>query len=212
MLATLGTSAHWKVQCMSLKISVLWFLTIKCHHFAKQKRREALACLLPSVQCTVASSVARQEEVLVDGHVRQGRKGILDYSLVLCVTEVGNWSGCCTWGRLSRRQANIKYIDKSSFYCMKKYWCSGSKSHKPTNSVSSDIVQMVQLWTSMFLLVLVKGLSSEPALAQYILWLLRAKLLCWAWGSVGASGNNQTHPQTLVESVRNRWHVSEKAA
>lgn len=90
MLATLGTTAHWKVQWTSFTIIVIWFPSIKCHCFVKQRCREALVCLLPSVSCTAASLVVRHEEVLVDGHVGQGGKGIFDYSLALCVTVVGN--------------------------------------------------------------------------------------------------------------------------
>lgn len=90
MLATLGTTTHWKVQWTSLKIAVLLFPSIKCRCFAKQRCREALVCLLPSVQCTAASLVVRHEEVLVDGHVGQGGKGIFDYSLVLWVAVVEN--------------------------------------------------------------------------------------------------------------------------
>lgn len=108
--------------------------------------------------------MARQDEVLVDGHVGQGGKGITEYILILWLC---NWGrelirpSLHTRGRLCRRQANIKYIDKRSFYCMKK--CRVLRLHNWC-SVFSGVDQVVQLRTLMFLLVLGKGLSSELAL------------------------------------------------
>jgi len=126
-----------------------------------------------------------------------------------CVTEVELIRPSLhTRGRLCRRQTNIKCIDKRSFYCTKK--CQVLRLHNWC-SVFSDVDEMVQLRTLMFLFVLGKGLSSEPgfspvySLASQIwaaLWFMREPGGIW----------EQTHPWALAGSVKSSWHVSGKEA
>lgn len=155
--------------------------------------------------------MARQDEVLVDGHVRQGGKGIAECSLILWLC---NWGRALirpllhTRGRLCRRQANIKYIDKRSFYCMKKCrvlrlhnWCSVFRGVWPGGAAQNINVPACAGERAK----LRAGFSPVYCLASQIwaaLWFMRESEGTW----------EQTHPWTLVESVKNSWHVRGKEA